>query len=213
MRHMHVFSQVREAKPPAIWPRRSHSREQFRLPRIRFLDTCRQTGLPRPHDPRRLPLRHPDASCRYGPCLRLRRESPWEPRERGGRSGSAASGQVPLQVPHRHPKICGNGTEPFGGDRMCPSVQDDKTCTMTKDGASSEYAGVTLSGGHKDRHLGIKIRQRFCIAEEVLCRGDLFRVKIRRRQLKDCKPASLYGADIHKKHPDSLPQAVSQAAK
>ena len=68
-------------------------------------------------------------------------------------------------------------------------------------------------GAIKIRHPGIKIRQPSCIAKEVRCRDDLFRVKIRRRQLKDCKPTSSYGADIRKKHPDSLPQAVSQAAK
>ena len=68
-------------------------------------------------------------------------------------------------------------------------------------------------GAIKIRHLDIKIRQLSCIAKEVRCRGDLFRVKIRRRQLKNCKSASPYGADIRKKHPDSLPQAVSQAAK
>ena len=28
---------------------------------------------------------------------------------------------------------------------MCPSMQDGKTCTMTKDGTSGEYAGVTLN--------------------------------------------------------------------
>ena len=76
-----------------------------------------------------------------------------------------------------------------------------------------EYACSSVVGAIKIRHPGIKIRQLSCIAKEVRCRGDLFRVKIRRQQLKDCKPASSYGADIRKKHPDSLPQAVSQAAK
>ena len=161
-------------------------------------------------------------ACRYGtlmPLVVTGRVFGCAARVRGSRV--SAAGDLDLRPPDRYPyrfhigipKYASNGTEPFGGDRMCPSMQDDKTCTMTKDGASGEYAGVTLSGGHKDRHLGIKIRQLSCIAKEVLCRGDLLRVKIRRRQLKDCKPASPYGADIHKKHPDSLPQAVSQAAK
>ena len=38
---------------------------------------------------------------------------------------------------------------------MCPSMQDDKTCTMTKDGASGEDTGVTLiesaTRGHNGR--------------------------------------------------------------
>ena len=82
-------------------------------------------------------------------------------RVRGSRV--SATGDLDLRPPDRYPyrfhigipKYASNGTEPFGGDRMCPSVQDDKTCTTTKDGASGEYAGVTLiesaTRGHNGR--------------------------------------------------------------
>ena len=37
---------------------------------------------------------------------------------------------------------------------MCPSMQDGKTCTMTKDGTSGEYAGVTLNESTTREHNG-----------------------------------------------------------
>ena len=37
---------------------------------------------------------------------------------------------------------------------MCPSMQDGKTCTMTKDGTSGEYAGVTLNESATRGHNG-----------------------------------------------------------
>ena len=37
---------------------------------------------------------------------------------------------------------------------MCPSMQDGKTCTMTKDGTSGEYAGVTLNESATMGHNG-----------------------------------------------------------
>ena len=81
-------------------------------------------------------------------------------RVRGSRV--SAAGDLDLWPPDRYPyrfhigipKYASNGTEPFGGGRMCPSTQDDKTCTMTKDGASGEYAGVTLIGSATRGHNG-----------------------------------------------------------
>ena len=37
---------------------------------------------------------------------------------------------------------------------MCPSMQNGRTCTMTKDGTSGEYAGVTLIGSATRGHDG-----------------------------------------------------------
>ena len=99
------------------------------------------------------------AACRYGtltPLVVTGRVFGCAARVRGSRV--SATGDLDLRPPDRYPyrfhidipKYASNGTEPFGGGRMCPSMQDDKTCTMTKDGASGEYTGVTLSGGHKD---------------------------------------------------------------
>ena len=81
-------------------------------------------------------------------------------RVRGSRV--SATGDLDLRPPDRYPyrfhtdipKYASDGTEPFGGDRMCPSMQDDKTCTMTKDGTSGEYAGVTLNESATMGHNG-----------------------------------------------------------
>ena len=76
------------------------------------------------------------------------------------------------------PKYAGNGTELFGGDRMCPSMQGGKTCTLTKDGTSGEYTGVMLiesaTRGHNGREYTII---RFVLPKELANRLKAYRRK------------------------------------